>query len=81
MFISVGIITLTLHRYIFTDPALVILQRVRILKILATILTLESLGWSMDILHVSVQTVLVKCLVTIGALNPALLLPAACESY
>ena len=70
MFISVGIITLTLNRYIFTDPALVVLKRVRILKILATILTLESLGWSMDILHVSVQTVLVECLVTIGALNP-----------
>lgn len=35
----------------------------------------------MDILHVSVQTVLVECLVTIGALNPALLLPASCESY
>ena len=34
----------------------------------------------MDILHVSVQTVLVECLVTIGALNLALLLPASCET-
>ena len=34
----------------------------------------------MYIFHVSVQTVLVECLVTIGALNLALLLPASCET-
>ena len=72
---------MTLSRHIFTDPALMVLQRVRILKVLLTILTLETLSGSVYILHVSVQTVLVECLVTIGALNPALLLPAACESY
>ena len=50
-----------------------VLQRVRILKVLLTILTLETLSRSVYILHVSVQTVLVKRLVAIGTLDLALL--------
>ena len=73
IFISVGIFTVTLPRHIFTDPALMVLQRVRILKVLLTILTLETLSRSVYILHVSVQTVLVKRLVAIRTLDLALL--------
>ena len=73
IFISVGIFTVTLPRHIFTDPALMVLQRVRILKVLLTILTLETLSGSVYILHVSVQTVLVKRLVAIRTLDLALL--------
>ena len=73
IFISVGIFTVTLPRHIFTDPALVVLQRVRILKVLLTILTLETLSGSVYILHMSVETVLVKRLVAIGTLDLALL--------
>ena len=64
---------MTLPRHIFTDPALMVLQRVRILKVLLTILTLETLSGSVYILYVSVETVLVKRLVAIGTLNLALL--------
>ena len=64
---------MTLPRHIFTDPALMVLQRVRILKVLLTILTLETLSGSVYILHVSVQTVLVKRLVAIRTLDLALL--------
>ena len=66
---------MTLSRHIFTDPALMVLQRVRILKVLLTILTLETLSGSVYILHVSVQTVLVKRLVAIRTLDLPLLLP------
>ena len=73
IFISVCIFTVTLSRHIFTDPALMVLQRVRILKVLLTILTLETLSGSVYILHVSVQTVLVERLVAIRTLDLALL--------
>ena len=73
IFISVGIFTVTLPRHIFTDPALMVLQRVRILKGLLTILTLETLSRPVYILHVSVQTVLVKRLVAIRTLDLPLL--------
>ena len=57
-----------------------VLQRVRILKVLLTILTLETLSRSVYILHVSVQTVLVKRLVAIRTLDLALL-PDSWEGY